>query len=62
MGLKQKYELNSFQFTGSNQGNEDDASPAARSTQDAIISMSYKNSLMHSTLKACDALNGAGEK
>ena len=58
MGLKQKYELNSFQFTGSNQEDEDGASLVVRSTQDALISTSYKNSLMHSALKACDALNG----
>ena len=58
VGLKQKYELNSFQFTGSNQEDEDDTSPAARSTQDTLLSMSYKNGLMYSALKACDALNG----
>ena len=58
VGLKHKYELNLFQVTCSNQEDEDDTSPAARSTQDALISTSYKNSLMHSTLKACNTLNG----
>ena len=58
VGLKHKYELNSFQVTGSNQEDEDESSPTARSTQDALISTSYKNGLLHSALKACDTLNG----
>ena len=58
MGLKYKYELNLFQTTGSNQEDKDDTSPTIRSTQYVLISTSYKNSLMHLALKACDALNG----
>ena len=44
-GVKTKYGLISFQVTGRNQEDEDDDySPAAQSTQDALISTSYKNS------------------
>ena len=58
MGHKHKYELNSFQVTGSNQEDKDNLSSTTRSTQDALINTSYKNSLLHSSLKACDTLNG----
>ena len=59
VGLKHKYELNSFQITGSNQEEEDDTStPQARSTQDALISTRYKNKLLHAKMKACDLLPG----
>ena len=58
-GLKHKYELNSFQITGSNQEEEDETtSPQARSTQDALISTRYKNKLLHAKMKACDVLRG----
>ena len=33
-------------------------SPTARSTQDVLISISHKNSVSYSALKACDTLNG----
>ena len=54
-GHKTKYDLNSFHVTGSNQEDEDeDSSPAAQSTQDALISTSYKNSQAVTIMKALD--------
>ena len=54
-GPKTKYGLNSIQVTGSNQDNDDvDSSPAAQSTQDALISKSYKNSQAVTRMKALD--------
>ena len=42
-GLTHKFELNAFQVTGNHsQDDEDEKSNAARTTQDAIISTSYK--------------------
>ena len=58
VGLKYKYEPNSFQITGSNQEDEDDTSPIAKSTQDTLIYMSYKNDQLHTKMKACDVLAG----
>ena len=43
MGLKHKCELNLFQVTVSKQEDKDTAPHDARSTQDALISTSYKN-------------------
>ena len=43
-GLNYRYQLNSFQITVSKQEDEDYvASPAEKSTQDALISTSFKN-------------------
>ena len=54
-GLKTKYGLNSFQVTRSNQEDkDDDSSPAAQSTQDALISTNYKNSQAVIRLKSRD--------
>ena len=41
-----------------NQEDKDDTSPPARSTQDTLISTSYKESMMCLALKVCDTLNG----
>ena len=55
-GLKHKYDLNSFQVTGSSQEEEDDTSPLARSTQDALIFTLYKNKLLYTNMKVCNVL------
>ena len=58
VGLEHKYDLNSFQVTDSNQENEEDTPPVAKSTQYALIYTSYKNRLTNLDLKPCDTLNG----
>ena len=56
-GLKYKYHINSFLLTGINQEDEDDdASPASKLTQDALISTSFKNEQMVAKMKKFDLL------
>ena len=57
-GLKHKYEVNSFQVRGGSQEEEDDTVPQTRSTQDSLVSTRYKNTLVHSKMKALDVLRG----
>ena len=57
--LNYKYHLNSIQVKGSNQDDKEDyASPAAKPTQDALISMISKNEQMVAKMKAFDLLDG----
>ena len=58
VGLKYKYKPECFQITGSNQEDEDETSPITKSTQDALISTSYKYDQLHAKMKACDVLAG----
>ena len=52
-GLKYKYQINYFQVKGINQEDEDDdASPTAKLTQDALISTGFKNEKMVAKMKA----------
>ena len=56
-GIQYKYQLNYFQVKWSNQEDEDvDDSPAAKSTQYALISTSFKNEQMVAKMKAFDLL------
>ena len=58
-GLKYKYQINYFQVTGGNQQDEDDyASPAEKSTQDDLISTSFKNEQMVAKMKPFYLLEG----
>ena len=58
-GMKYKYQLNSFQVTGSNQEDkDDDASPTATWTQNVLISTIFKNKKMVAKMKSFDLLEG----
>ena len=57
--IKYKYHLKSFQVTVINQEDkDDDAYPAEKSTQYALISTSFKNEKMVAKMKAFDLLEG----
>ena len=57
-GLTHTFELNAFQVTGNHsQEDEDEKSTAARTTQDAIISTSYKCEQLNDQIKAFDMMS-----